>query len=157
MIIDRDKASALGVTAEQIENALYDAYGNRWISTIYAPNNQYKVIIELEDQYQLDPAVLSMLYVHRVERAARAAGRGGAASREGLGPMTVNHAGQLPAVTISFNLRPGVSLGEAVDKINALARMELPGTHHHRVPGHGAGVRVVPVGAVDAARRSPSW
>jgi HAE1 family hydrophobic/amphiphilic exporter-1 len=127
VIIDRDKASSLGVTAEQIENALYDAYGNRWISTIYAPNNQYKVIIELEDQYQLDPAVLSMLYVTastgqlvRLDAVC--------SFSEGLGPMTVNHAGQLPAVTISFNLRPGVSLGEAVDKINSFARMELPGT-----------------------------
>jgi HAE1 family hydrophobic/amphiphilic exporter-1 len=127
VVIDRDKASSLGVTAEQIENALYDAYGNRWISTIYAPNNQYKVIIELQDQYQLDPALLSMLYVTastgqlvRLDAVC--------SFSEGLGPMTVNHAGQLPAVTISFNLRPGVSLGEAVDKINALARMELPGT-----------------------------
>jgi HAE1 family hydrophobic/amphiphilic exporter-1 len=127
VIIDRDKASALDVTAEQIENALYDAYGNRWISTIYAPNNQYKVIIELEDQYQLDAAVLSMLYVTastgqlvRLDAVCRFS--------EGLGPMTVNHAGQLPAVTISFNLRPGVALGQAVDKINALALMELPGT-----------------------------
>jgi HAE1 family hydrophobic/amphiphilic exporter-1 len=127
VIIDRDKASALGVTAEQIENALYDAYGNRWISTIYAPNNQYKVIIELEDKYQLDAALLSMLYVTasngqlvRLDAVCRFS--------EGLGPMTVNHAGQLPAVTISFNLRPGVALGQAVDKINALALMELPGT-----------------------------
>jgi HAE1 family hydrophobic/amphiphilic exporter-1 len=127
VVIDRDKASSLGVTAEQIENALYDAYGNRWISTIYAPNNQYKVILELEDQYQLDPAVLSMLYVTsssgqlvRLDAVARFA--------EGLGPMTVNHAGQLPAVTLSFNLQPGVSLSEAVSKINALARTDLPGT-----------------------------
>jgi HAE1 family hydrophobic/amphiphilic exporter-1 len=127
VVIDRDKASSLGVTAEQIENALYDAYGNRWISTIYAPNNQYKVILELEDQYQLDPAVLSMLYVTassgqlvQLDAVAR--------FTEGLGPMTVNHAGQLPAVTISFNLRPGVSLSEAVGKINALARTDLPGT-----------------------------
>jgi HAE1 family hydrophobic/amphiphilic exporter-1 len=127
VVIDRDKASSLGVTAEQIENALYDAYGNRWISTIYAPNNQYKVIIELEDQYQLDPGVLSMLYVTsstgQLVRLDAVCG-----FSEGLGPMTVNHAGQLPAVTISFNLRPGASLGQAVDKINALARMELPGT-----------------------------
>jgi len=127
VIIDRDKASALGVTAEKIEHALSDAYGDRWISTIYAPNNQYRVILELEDRYQLDPDVLSMLYVTaasgqlvRLDTLA--------SFREGLGPMAVNHAGQLPAVTISFNLRDGVALGEAVDKINALARRELPGT-----------------------------
>ena len=127
VVIDRDKASALGVTAEQIENALYDAYGNRWISTIYAPTNQYKVIMELQGQYQLDPAALSMLYVRstggqlvRLDTVT--------ALSEGLGPMTVNHAGQLPSVTLSFNLQPGVSLGAAVDKISALARQTLPGT-----------------------------
>jgi len=125
--IDRDKASSLGVTAEQIENALYDAYGNRWISTIYAPNDQYKVIIELEKQYQLDPDALSMLYV-RSSRGQLVRLDTVAAFTEGLGPMTVNHAGQLPAVTLSFNLRPGVSIGTAVDRINALARAELPGT-----------------------------
>jgi len=127
VVIDRDKASSLNVTAAQIENALYDAFGNRWISTIYAPNNQYKVIIELEDQFQLDPAALSMLYVNAsngqlVPLAAVTS------LSEGVGPMTVNHAGQLPAVTISFNLRPGIALGEAVTKINALARQVLPGT-----------------------------
>jgi HAE1 family hydrophobic/amphiphilic exporter-1 len=85
------------------------------------------VILELQDQYQLDPAVLSMLYVTsasgrlvRLDTVAR--------FTEGVGPMTVNHAGQLPAVTISFNLQPGVSLSEAVAKINALARTEIPGT-----------------------------
>lgn len=127
VVIDRDKASSLGVTAERIENALYDAYGDRWISTIYAPNNQYRVILELEERYQLDPAVLSMLYVTaasgqlvRLDTVAKFS--------EGLGPMAVNHAGQLPAVTLSFNLRAGAALGEAVNKINALARRELPGT-----------------------------
>jgi len=127
VVIDRDKASRLGVTAAQIENALYDAYGNRWISTIYAPNNQYKVIIELEDQYQLDPAALPMLYV-RSSGGQLVPLNTVTSFSEALGPMTVNHAGQLPAVTISFNLRPGVALGEAVDKINALARQTLPGT-----------------------------
>ncbi|MBP1687018.1 MAG: acriflavin resistance protein [Deltaproteobacteria bacterium] len=127
VVIERDKASSLGVTAEQIENALYDAYGNRWISTIYAPNNQYKVIIELKDEYQRDAGALSMLYVTSSSGQLMRLDTVTTLS-EGLGPMTVNHAGQLPAVTISFNLRPGVSLGAAVDKINALARVELPGT-----------------------------
>src|SRR5207244_11344698 len=63
VVIDRDKASALGVTADQIENALYDAYGDRWISTIYVPTNQYRVIIELEERWQLAPAALTLLYV----------------------------------------------------------------------------------------------
>jgi HAE1 family hydrophobic/amphiphilic exporter-1 len=125
--IHRDKAAALGVTAHQVEDALYNAYGSRQISTIYAPNNQYKVILELEPQYQLDPAALSWLYV----RSA-----GGqlvplnvvANLTQGLGPLTVNHLGQLPAVTISFNLRPGVALGDAVAEVERLARGTLPAT-----------------------------
>jgi HAE1 family hydrophobic/amphiphilic exporter-1 len=125
VVIDRDKASSLGVSADQIENALYDAYGDRWISTIYAPNNQYKVIIELEDRYQTDPAALSMLYV-RSSGGQLVPLNAVAALTEGVGPLTVNHAGQLPAVTISFNLRPGVSLGQAVERVNALARETLP-------------------------------
>jgi len=127
VVINRDKASTLGVTAEQIENALYDAYGNRWISTIYAPNDQYKVIMELEDQYQLDPAALSLLYV-RSSHDQLVPLNAVASLTQDLGPLTVNHAGQLPAVTISFNLRAGAALGEAVDKVNAVARQILPAT-----------------------------
>jgi HAE1 family hydrophobic/amphiphilic exporter-1 len=123
--IDRDRASALGVSAQQIEDALYDAYGSRWISTIFAPNNAYRVIIELGDQYQRDAGALGMLYV----RAA--SGRlvplsAVATFTEQLGPLTVNHAGQLPAVTISFNLAPGTSLGDAVDRVRAAAAEVLP-------------------------------
>ena len=127
VVINRDKASTLGVTAEQIENALYDAYGNRWISTIYAPNDQYKVIMELEDQYQLDPAALSLLYV-RSSRDQLVPLNAVASLTQDLGPLTVNHAGQLPAVTLSFNLRPGAALGDAMEKVNAAARRTLPAT-----------------------------
>jgi hydrophobic/amphiphilic exporter-1 (mainly G- bacteria), HAE1 family len=125
--IDRDKASALGLTAQQIEDALYYAYGSRQVSTIYAPNNQYQVILELEDQYQRDPTALAMLYVHS---------SGGqlvplntvATITKSLGPLTVNHLGQLPAVTISFDLKPGVALGDAVPIVEKLARTSLPQT-----------------------------
>jgi HAE1 family hydrophobic/amphiphilic exporter-1 len=127
VVIDRDKASTLGVTAEQIENALYDAYGNRWISTIYAPNNQYRVIIELEERWQRDPAALTLLYV-RSARGDLVPLSTVARLDEGVGPLTVNHAGQLPAVTLSFNLQPGASLGDAVAAIDALARRTLPAT-----------------------------
>jgi HAE1 family hydrophobic/amphiphilic exporter-1 len=127
VVIDRDKASTMGVTAEAIENALYDGYGNRWISTIYAPNNQYKVILELADPYQLDPASLAMLYV-RSAQGQLVRLDAVASFRENLGPLTVNHFGQLPAVTISFNLKPGVSIGQAVDRIDALAAETLPAT-----------------------------
>jgi HAE1 family hydrophobic/amphiphilic exporter-1 len=125
--IDRDKASAVGVTAEQIESALYDAYGSRWVSTIYAPNNQYRVIVELEPRYQRDPAALSMLYV-RSSKGELVPLSAVASIAETVGPLTVTHAGQLPAVTLSFNLRPGTSLGDATSRIETLARRELPAT-----------------------------
>ena len=127
LVINRDKASTLGVSAEQIENALFSAYGDRWISTIYAPNNQYKVIMVLEEPYQRDPNALSLLYV-RSSKGQLVPLSAVASLTENTGPLTVNHAGQLPAVTISFNLRLGASLGEAVDKIEAIARQTLPAT-----------------------------
>src|SRR2546427_9121601 len=106
--IDRDKASALGVTAEQIENALYDAYGSRQVSTIYTPTNQYWVIMELDPKYQRDPTELSLLYV-RSQSGKLVPLNSVARLMPTIGPLTVTHLGQLPAVTISFNLPPGVS------------------------------------------------
>ncbi|HTG01106.1 MAG TPA: efflux RND transporter permease subunit, partial [Nitrospirota bacterium] len=123
--IDRDKAAALGVTAEQIETALSMAYSTLQVSTILAPTNQYQVITELLPQFQADPSSLSMLYVRSssgklvplnvVTRPTVA-----------TGPLLVNHLGQLPAVTISFNLRPGVSLSEAVALVDKARRETLP-------------------------------
>jgi HAE1 family hydrophobic/amphiphilic exporter-1 len=173
--IDRDKAAALGVTANQIENAFYDAYGPRWVSTIYAPVNEYKVLLELAPQFQADPASLSMLYfkatpnLGATQTAATALGGGpaagsttaGAAAGGGavgggagnlgglapsataaagtvvpldtlakttqvIGPQTVNHKGQLPAVTISFGLAPGASLGGVLTKVREVADATLP-------------------------------
>jgi HAE1 family hydrophobic/amphiphilic exporter-1 len=125
--IDRDKASALGLSAQQVEDALYYAYGSRQVSTIYAPTNQYQVILELDPRYQMDPMALTMLYIHSrtgqlvplntVARLTRS-----------LGPLTVNHLGQLPAVTISFDLKPGVALSDAVAIVGKLARTSLPPT-----------------------------
>src|SRR5271170_7889260 len=125
--IDRDKASALGVTAEQIEDALYTAYGQRQISTIYAPNDEYWVIMELQDKYQKDPAALSMLYI-RSSSGTLVPLNAVASLTSSLGPLTVNHFGQLPAVTISFNLANGTAIGDAVDSVKRLAREELPPT-----------------------------
>ena len=125
--IDRDKASALRVTANQIEDALYSAYGARQISTIYTSINQYQVIIELEPQYQLDPSTLSMLYIRSSSGQLVPLNTVANLSR-GLGPLTVNHLGQLPSVTISFNIKPGVSLGDAVNAVEKLARSTLPAT-----------------------------
>jgi HAE1 family hydrophobic/amphiphilic exporter-1 len=125
--IDRDKASALRVTANQIEDALYSAYGAREISTIYTPINQYAVIIELEPQYQLDPSALSMLYIRSSAGQLVPLNTVANLSR-GLGPLSVNHLGQIPSVTISFNIKPGVSLGDAVSAVEKLARGTLPAT-----------------------------
>ncbi len=127
VVIDRDRASSVGVTADQIENALYDAFGPRWISTIYAPTNQYKVLIETLPEYQANPNLISMLYIKSstgklvpLDTVAHI--------QSTVGPQTINHFGQLPAVTLSFNLRPGMSLGEAVTEISDLALRVLPGT-----------------------------
>ncbi len=125
--IDRDKASALGVSAQQVEDALYTAYGQRQISTIYAPNDEYWVVMELENKYQADPAALSMLYVHS-SSGNLVPLNAVATLTTNLGPLTVNHLGQLPAVTISFNLKNGVAIGDAVNSINKLAREVLPPT-----------------------------
>jgi HAE1 family hydrophobic/amphiphilic exporter-1 len=125
--IDRDRASALHVTAGQIEDALYSAYGARQISTIYTANNQYQVIIELEPQYQMDPSALSMLYI-RSSTSQLVPLNSVADLRRGLGPLSVNHLGQLPSVTISFNIKPGVPLGDAVTAVEKAAGTTLPVT-----------------------------
>jgi HAE1 family hydrophobic/amphiphilic exporter-1 len=123
--IDRDKASALRVTAKQIEDALYSSYGARQISTIYTPINQYQVIIELEPQYQMDPAALSMLYI-RSSTGQLVPLNAVAKLGSGLGPLSLNHLGQLPSVTISFNIKPGVSLGDAVAAVEKVAKGKIP-------------------------------
>jgi HAE1 family hydrophobic/amphiphilic exporter-1 len=110
VMVDHDKAYALGVSPDQVSNALYSAYGMRQISTIYAPNNEYYVIVELLPQYQSDPRQLSLLYVRSstgklvpLDTVAQLV--------PSVGPLTVNHLGQLPAVTVSFNLKPGDGAG----------------------------------------------
>jgi len=125
VVIHRDRASTLGVTARQIESALYSAYGDRWVSTIYASNDQYKVIMELDPQYQINQDALHMLYVNS-SNGLPIPLSAVATLTENLGPQTINHQGQFPAVTISFNLKPGVSLSEAVAEVNELARKTLP-------------------------------
>jgi len=142
--IDRDKASALGITAEQIENALYDAYGERQSSTIYSDIAEYWVIFEVEPQYQRDPDALAQLYVsssfpttnnipNLVPLSAVAK-----LTRD-IGPMNISHIGQLPAVTISFNLVPGISLGTAVQQIQKLqADLHMPATTSASFQGSAA-------------------
>jgi HAE1 family hydrophobic/amphiphilic exporter-1 len=125
--IDRDKASALGVTPQAIEMALYTSYGSRQISTIYAPTNEYQVIMELLPEYQSDPAALSLLYV-RSQNGKLVPLPALASLTQDLGPLSIQHAGQLPSVTLSFNLKPGVSIGDAVTAVNRLALQTLPAT-----------------------------
>ena len=125
--IDRDKAAALGVTAQQVEDALYTAYGARQISTIYAPNNEYRVIMQLEPQYQRDASALSLLYI-RSSKGQLVPLNAVASLAPSLGPLSVNHLGQLPSVTVSFNLKPGWALGDAVSEVDELARATLPTT-----------------------------
>jgi HAE1 family hydrophobic/amphiphilic exporter-1 len=125
--IDRDRAVALGVTAGQVEDALYTAYGNRWISTIYAPNNEYRVIMELLPERQREVTDLSLLYV-RSSNGSLVPLDAVARLTRSLGPLTVNHFGQLPAVTISFNLKPGTALGDAVAAVDRVATATLPAT-----------------------------
>ena len=124
--IDRDKASALGVPPQQIEDALYTAYGQRQISTIYAPNDEYWVIMELQDKYQTDPAALSMLYI-RSSSGTLVPLNAVATLTTSLGPLTVNHLGQLPAVTFP-SIEERMAIGDAVNSVNELAREKLPPT-----------------------------
>jgi HAE1 family hydrophobic/amphiphilic exporter-1 len=123
--IDRDKASALGVSAAQIETALSNAYGSRQVSTIYTPTNQYQVIVELLPKFQERSVDLNALYVRATSgklvplSAVTTIG-------QTAGPLTVQHLGQLPAVTISFNLAPGIALGDVITKINDAVRADIP-------------------------------
>jgi len=123
--IERDKAKSMGITAQQIEDALFSAYGSRQISTIFTPNNTYKVIMEVEPRYQKDPEALSRLYV-RSSSGGLVPLNAVATMTSGVGPLLVNHLGQLPSVTLSFNLQPGISLGQAVAAVDKAARATLP-------------------------------
>ncbi|MCX5852156.1 MAG: efflux RND transporter permease subunit [Deltaproteobacteria bacterium] len=125
--IDRDKASALGLSVQQIEEALGSAYSTRQVSTIYAPNNDYQVILELLPQYQMDSSALSLLYIRSSSGNLIPLSTIAGVERT-VGPLSVNHLGQLPAVTLSFNLAPGKSLGDAVNEVEKTARTILPDT-----------------------------
>ncbi|MEH2300833.1 MAG: efflux RND transporter permease subunit [Nostoc sp.] len=125
--INRDQASALGLTANQIETALSNAYGTRQVSTIYAPDNQYQVIMGVEPKYQQNSNALDLLSV-RAPSGQLVPLNAVATLTKDVGPLTINHQGQLASVTFSFNLKPGVSLGNVTGKIEQLARQTLPPT-----------------------------
>ncbi len=120
LTIDRDKAAVLGITPQQIESALRSSYGAYQVSTIYAASNQYKVILELEPQYQTDPSSLMQLYIKSIPLSTFAT------LSPGTTPLMVNHVGRMNAATISFNLAPGMSLGEANQAIDRLVRDIIP-------------------------------
>ncbi|HEV7682057.1 MAG TPA: efflux RND transporter permease subunit [Pyrinomonadaceae bacterium] len=155
--IDRDKASALGITANQIESTLASAYGSGQVSTIYTDTNEYWVILEVAPEYQLDANALSNLYLRTSSQQSQTNSNGPTTSASSttntqatggntqslpqmvplstiatltrtVGPLSVNHLGQLPAVTISFNLRPDVPIGNVVTQINQIAQATLPAT-----------------------------
>ena len=119
--IDRERAAAEGVTARQIETALYSAYGSRQVSTIYTPTNTYWVIMEILPELEPDASVLPL--VHVTAGPGKLVPLGAVARLErGVGPLSVDHVGQLPAVTFSFNLASGVALSDAVQRIHAAER-----------------------------------
>src|SRR3989442_1674706 len=123
--INRDRAAALGVTAQQVEEALYDAYGSGQVSTIFTATNQYWVVMELLPEYQQDLTALNRLYI-RSRNGPLVPLASLATLTSSVGPLTVNHSGQLPSVTISFDLRQGVSIGTAVAEVQRIARHTLP-------------------------------
>jgi HAE1 family hydrophobic/amphiphilic exporter-1 len=126
--IEREKASVLGVSAQSIEMALNNAYGAHQVSTIYTSTNQYFVILELAPHYQTDPSVLPLLYV-RASTGALVPLNALARLSNGVGPMQVTHLGQLPSVTFSFDLRPGVALSQAIGQVQAgMRELAVPAT-----------------------------
>jgi HAE1 family hydrophobic/amphiphilic exporter-1 len=125
--INRDQASALGITADQVENTLSYAYGSRQVSLIYGSNQEYYVILELESQYQQDPNALSTLYI-RSSNGEQVPLKAIATLTPSVGPLTVNHFGESPSATISFNLTPGTSLGDATASVQRLVQTTIPPT-----------------------------
>jgi HAE1 family hydrophobic/amphiphilic exporter-1 len=124
--IDRDRALSLGVTPEQVQDALYSSYGDRQVSNIYAPANQYAVILEVQPEYRRSPDALQKIYVKSAKGQLIPLDEVATVVRS-VGPLSVNHFGQIPAATVSFNLQPGHSLGEAAERIqDAIRELRMP-------------------------------
>jgi HAE1 family hydrophobic/amphiphilic exporter-1 len=126
--VDRERAAVYGVTVDQVRQELYNAFGTRQVATIYTPANDYQVILESLPEYRATPNDLNRLYL-KTSNGTTVPLSAVTHFVPGVGPLQINHQGQQPAVTISFNLQPGVSLGQAVDAISNLEREErLPAT-----------------------------
>jgi multidrug efflux pump subunit AcrB len=119
--VDRDTASRLGLSLSQIDQTLYDAFGQRQVATIYTSSTQYKVVLEVLPEFQADPTALSRIYVTGANNAQVPLGTIARFSNK-VAPLTINHQGQFPSVTISFNLAPGTALGQAVELIQQMQR-----------------------------------
>ena len=126
--LDRDQIAAFGLTVDQVESALTSAYGSRQISQIFAPDDQYQVILQVAPKYQRDPAALSMLYVQAPATGKLVPLSALVTMKQTVGPLSVSHTGQLPSVTLSFNLKTGVALGDAVAAVQSTALKTLPAT-----------------------------
>ncbi len=126
--IDREKAAVYGITVDQVRNQLYNAYGARQVGTIYMPSNDYQIILEAQPQFRVDPSDLSKLYMKTANNQTIPLDAV-AKMVPTVGPLLINHQGQQPAVTISFNLAPNYSLGYAVDQITVIEQSSnLPAT-----------------------------
>ena len=142
VVVNRDQAATLGLDANQIETALGYAYGTRQVSTIYAPDSQYQVILGVDPQFQQDATAIDLLSVRARSGSPQSSSTATSSSpaspliplnavttlNRTAGPLTVNHLGQLSSVTLSFNLKPGLALGDVTSKIEELARQTLPET-----------------------------
>ena len=133
--IDRDKAASLQVNANNVEGAFYDAFGPKWVSTIYAAINEYKVLLELEPEFQADPHSLSLLYFKSTTGQLIPLETLATITQE-AGPQSINHFGMLPAVTVSYNIKPGYALGDVVKQVQAIADETVP--HHVTFSFQGA-------------------
>ncbi len=127
VVVDRDRAASLGLDVTQIENALYAGYGPKWSSTIYSPTNQYEVLMEIQQKYQAYSDYLSKIYFHATNGALVPISEVVKVKDDAM-PQTINHTSVLPSVTISFNLKDGVALGDAVDRLSEVAARTLPDT-----------------------------
>jgi len=135
--IDRERAALYGLSPNDIENALYDAYGPSYASIIYSPKSQYRVVLEVDKKYQAFSDYLSRIYF-KTNTGALVPLDSLARIQEDVGPQSISHAGQLPAVTVSFNLKPGISLGSVTDKLQDLAKQTLPANISARFSGNAA-------------------
>ena len=143
LVIDRNTASRFGVTTTMVDDTLYDAFGQRQISTMFTQLNQYRVVLEISPEFRKDPSDLKNIYV-RSTNGGTVPLNAITSLREANAPLAVNHQGQFQVVTVSFNLAPGKSLSDAVTAINAArAELDLPPSIDAKFPGHGGCVSVL--------------